>query len=91
MPEYHFRLIVSGGFANPPSDNELMDATDKLGEAGCDDASIGVHANGLELEFDRDNDSLQGAIASAVHDVEQAGFRVESIEMDRDAVLPIQS
>ena len=42
----------------------------------------------LELEFDRAHDSLQGAITSAIQDVERAGFPVRSIEMDRDAVLP---
>lgn len=41
----------------------------------------------MELEFDRPHQSLQEAIASAVRDVERAGFRVESIEMDREAVL----
>jgi len=88
MTEYHFRLIVRGPFSAQISDEELLDATDALGAAGCDDASIGVHADGLELEFVRSRESLQEAIASAVRDVERAGFRVESIEMDREAVLP---
>jgi hypothetical protein len=91
MTEYHFRLIVSGPFSAVPSDEELLDATDALGEAGCDDASVGVHADGLELEFDRAHHSLQEAITSAIQDVERAGFRVQSIEMDRDAVLPAGS
>jgi hypothetical protein len=89
MTEYHFRLIVSGPFEEP-SDEELLDATDALGEAGCKDASVSVHARGLELEFARPHQSLQEAIASAVQDVERAGFRVESIEMDPEAVLPAE-
>ena len=91
MTEFHFRLIISGTFSTEPSDDELLDATDTLGKAGCNDASIGLHANGLELEFDRSGDSMQAAIASACQDVERAGFQVESIEMDRDAVLPVSS
>lgn len=87
MTEYHFRLIVSGPFEEP-TDEDLLDATDALGEAGCNDASISVHAKGLELEFARPHRSLEEAIASAAQDVERAGFRVESIEMDREAVLP---
>jgi hypothetical protein len=91
MTEYHFRLIVSGPFSHPVSDEELLDVTDALGEAGCDDCSIGVRGRGLELEFDRAQQSLQEAIASAILDVEQAGFVVDSVEMDRNAVLPVAS
>jgi len=91
MTEYHFRVIVSGPFTEPLSDEALLDFTDTLGDAGCDDCSIGVNGSGLELEFDRAHQSLQDAIASAVRDVERAGFVVDSIEMDRDAVLPVAS
>jgi hypothetical protein len=91
MTEYRFRLIVSGSFADPPTDEQLLDATDTLGEVGCDDASVGVHPAGLELEFDRGAGSLQEAIASAAREVERAGFRIVSIEMDRNAVLPVGS
>ena len=91
MIEYHFRLILSGPFTSNLSDEELLNTTDALGEAGCDDCSISVHGQGLELEFDRVHQSLQDAIASAIRDVERAGYIVASIQMDRDAVLPIQS
>ena len=91
MTEYHFRLILTGSFAGPPSDEELLDATDALGEAGCNDCSVSVHGRGLELEFDRAAQSLQEAIASAIRDVESAGFVVDSIAMDRDAVVPVPS
>ncbi len=87
MTEYHFRLIVSGPFPRQLSDEELLDVTDALGEAGCDDCSISVHGQGLELEFDRSHQSLEQAMASAIGDVEGAGYVVESIEMDREAVL----
>ncbi len=89
MTEYRFRLILSGQFSDELTNDELLDATDALGAVGCDDASISVHSDGLELEFDRSHDSLQEAIASAVQDAERAGFHVESIEMDREAVVPV--
>lgn len=89
MAEYRFRLILSGPLTGRLSDEELLDATDALGQAGCDDGAISVHGRGLELEFDRVDQSLQEAIASAIHDVERAGYTVESIQMDRDAVLPV--
>ena len=90
MTEYQFRVILSGPFRGPLSDEELLDVTDALGEAGCDDCSISVHGRGLELEFDRAHGSLQEAIASAIQDVERAGYVVESIRMNRDAVLPVR-
>jgi hypothetical protein len=82
---------IASSFSEGISDEELLDATDALGEAGCDDCSVGVHDHGLELEFDRSHQSLQEAIISAIRDVESAGFVVESIRMDRDAVLPVGS
>jgi hypothetical protein len=91
MTEYRFRLIISGPWSDQLSDEELLDATDTLGEVGCDDCSISVHGRGLELAFDRAHQSLQEAIASAIHDVERAKYIVESIQMDRDAVLPVES
>jgi len=87
MTEYHFRLIVSGPFPGQLTDEELLDVTDALGAVGCEDCSIGVRGRGLELEFDRAHQSLQEAIASAIHAVEKAGYVVESVQMDRDAVL----
>lgn len=91
MTEYHFCLSVGGSFAVPLSDEDLLRATDALGEAGCDDCSIGVHGQALELEFDRKGESLQEAIATAIRDVERAGYGVESVRMDRDAVLAVSS
>ncbi len=70
MTEYHFRLIVKGSFSEQISDEELLDATDALGEAGCDDCLISVHGQGLELAFGRAHQSLQAAIASVIQDVE---------------------
>ena len=91
MTEYRFRIILSGSFSDALTNDELLNATDALGAAGCDDASISVHSDRLELEFNRSRTSLQEAIASAVQDAESAGFRVESILMDREAVVPLGS
>jgi hypothetical protein len=40
----------------------------------------------MELLFERAADSLQGAIASAISDVERAGYRVSKVEMEREAI-----
>jgi hypothetical protein len=66
--------------------DEILDATDVLGNAGCTDASIRGHADGMELLFKRTAESLQAAIASAISDVERAGYRVSKVEMEREAI-----
>jgi hypothetical protein len=83
MREYSFALIVA---ASPKTDEEILDATDALGEAGCTDASIRGHAEGMEVLFDRRAPSLQTAISTAIGAVEQAGFRVIRLEMEREAI-----
>ena len=84
MTDYRFSVIVP---AAPMTHDEILDATDALGNTGCTDASIRGHAQGMELLFERTADSLQAAISSAISDVERAGYRVSRVEMERDAVL----
>ncbi len=83
MIEFQFTLIVPAGEL---SHDEILDATDALGGAGCLDASIRGHNEGLELVFHRQSESLESAIASAVGDVEGAGFAVSRIEMERETI-----
>lgn len=85
MTEYTFALVVH---TSSLSDEEILDAADALGDAGCLDASIRGHEDGMELVFDREAASLQEAISSAVADTERAGFRVAKIEMERESILP---
>lgn len=80
---YHFSLIIAAGKL---SHKEILDATDALGEAGCSDGSLCGHAEGMEMQFTRSARSLQSAISSAIADVEQAGFRVVRVEMEREAI-----
>ena len=83
MPEYRFAVIVAAG---PLSHDELLDATDALGNAGCTDASVRGHAEGMELLFERTAASLQAALSSAVKAVESTGYRVVRVEMEREAI-----
>ena len=82
-------LVVNGDFSAPVTGEELMDATEALGELGCMDASVGAHTDGLELIFHRRGRSLEGALQSAVSDVEGAGFRVVRVEMQRQAIAAV--
>lgn len=83
MEDYRFSVIISG---RAMSHDEILDATDALGNAGCKDASIRGHANGMELLFERTANSLQAAISSAISDVERDGYRVTRVEMEREAI-----
>jgi len=83
MAAFRFSLIVA---ISPSDDEEILAVTDALGEAGCTDASIRGHSDGMELLFSRTARSLQAALSSAVFDVESAGFRVVRVEMEREAI-----
>ncbi len=83
MSSYRFSVIIP---AKPLSSDEILDATDALGNAGCTDASIRGHAEGIELLFEREADSLQSAISSAVADAESAGYKISKIELEREAI-----
>lgn len=82
--DFEFSLIVPSDAVN---EDEILDVADALGDVGCTDASVRGHSEGMELLFERSGDSLQAAIASAISDVERAGFVVRRIEMARDAAL----
>ena len=83
MTDYRFSLIVPTGTM---THDQILDATDALGGAGCTDASVRGHTDGMELLFERAADSLQAAISSAIFDVERAGYRVLKVEMEREAI-----
>jgi len=83
MSDYRFSVIVS---LPAMTHEEILDATDSLGEAGCTDASIRGHTEGMELLFERAAQSLQIAIASAIADVERAGYQVSRVEIERESI-----
>lgn len=56
---------------------ELEDA---LFEAGCDDGMLFSKNQVVYIKFDRDADSLEDAVVSAINDVESAGFQVARVE-----------
>ncbi|MEX2015906.1 MAG: hypothetical protein WD873_04645 [Candidatus Hydrogenedentales bacterium] len=84
MHDYRFSVIVP---ASSMTHDEILDATDALGDAGCNDASIRGHTDGMELLFERTAESLQAAISSAITDVERVGYRVSKVELARESIL----
>lgn len=69
-------------------DDRDMDAlVDRLGEAGCDDALVGIGQPGrLALEFTREADSADAAVRSALADVRSAVPSARLIEVAPDLV-----
>lgn len=76
MPLYHFTLTLSGVTATTPGLEDALFANH------CDDALVHFYGTSVYLEFDRESDSLQHAVLSAIHDVESSGLqvRVESVD-----------
>lgn len=75
--KYHFSIVLESP--------DVSDAeADRLYECGCDDASILTRDCVTYLQFDRVADSLESGITSAIANVEQAGLRVDRVEIERD-------
>lgn len=83
MTDYRFSVIVP---SEPMSHDQALDAADKLAEAGCTDASVRGHVEGMELLFERSADSMQVAISSAIANVESVGYKVSRVMMEREAI-----
>jgi hypothetical protein len=60
---------------------DVNDLVERLGEAGCDDALVGIGQPGrIALNFTREADSAQQAFISALEDVRRAIPDAELIE-----------
>lgn len=70
------------------SNDSNMDAlVERLGEAGCDDALVGIGQSGrLALEFTRDAPDAGAAVRSALADVRRAAPSARLIEVAPDLV-----
>ena len=77
MALYNFTLTRSGVSARTPG---LEDA---LHHAGCTDALVCFYGTAVYLEFDRESESLERAILSAIDNIESSSelnARVESVD-----------
>ena len=81
--EYEFELR----FKLPSSDSDASEVTERLGEAGCDDALVGIGQPGrIALRFTREAESAKSAIVSALEDVKRAIPAARLIEAGPDFV-----
>jgi predicted DNA-binding transcriptional regulator AlpA len=76
MKTFEFSIVASG------LDPQAEDFADRFFEAGCDDATVSFQKSRIVLDFAREADSLEDAIATAVSAVRQAGANVDRVEPD---------
>jgi hypothetical protein len=76
MSTYEFLVIASG------LDHEAGDFEDRLIAAGCDDGTIAFQKGLILIDFDREANSFESALKSAVSDVQASGATVQRIEPD---------
>jgi hypothetical protein len=81
--EYDFGLR----FSLPPGETHSDELVERLGDAGCDDALIGIgRAERIAFDFSREADSAYDAILSAIADVKRALPGAELVEVSPDLV-----
>ncbi|MDN5872113.1 MAG: DNA-binding protein [Nitrococcus sp.] len=81
--EYTFTLKYR--LAEHDSDRDTL--VERLGEAGCDDALVGIGQSGrLALEFTRDAAAAEAAVRSALADVQRAVPTARLVEAAPDFV-----
>lgn len=73
---HEFSIIASG--LDPQAD----DFETRFFNAGCDDATISYQKGHIIVDFSREAESLESAIASAVEDVNKTGAKVDRVEPD---------
>jgi hypothetical protein len=81
LTTWYFPVWISD--ANP---DELLEWSDRLFEAGCDDSTPGTFEGRAHADFHRDAKTLDEAIRSAVADAQKAGLTVARIELTKDDV-----
>lgn len=81
MATHTFTLVLTGIAA---IDSEIED---RLFEAGCDDALLGIRDGVVYLDFDREAESLTEAILSAIENVEGAVLEVKVVRVEPDELV----
>lgn len=81
MRTYEFRVVLAG------SPELTVELGDRLYEAGCDDGSPGSCDGVTFVDFDREAESLEDAIRSAITNVQAAGCAVAKVEIDANDLV----
>ena len=83
MPTYTFKVILG-------DQTEMTeDLAEALAAGGCDDGLAGSSGGVAEVIFDREAESLEQAVRSAIAVVQKAGCRVARVEIEpEDFAMP---
>jgi hypothetical protein len=73
---YSFTLFYTG------ADELTQGLCDSLFEAGCDDALLGLVDDVITLDFDREADSYQEALQSAIRNVDESGTGLKLVRVE---------
>jgi hypothetical protein len=80
MAKYEFTLILKGS-------RELTEeVADELFQAGCDDGTPGTSDGVFSIDFHRVANTLEEAINSAIGNLKLAGYEVDRVEIEADAM-----
>ena len=82
MPTYRFAVILDG--LTEISD----DLAEALFEAGCDDGSPWSSEGVAAVGFDREAESFEQAVRSAIADVQKGGGHVAWVKIEPEDLVP---
>ena len=80
---HQFTLLLDGVKADTPN------LEDSLFEAGCDDALINTKSGTVYLDFDREGETLEKAIISAINDVESASINALVVSIEPEHLVSV--
>lgn len=83
MPTFDFKAVLD--------QVEIDEAQADSLYARCKDGTLITAASMTYMDFDRQADSLDEAVRSAIADLHAAGFHVARIEIEADTLAPPQS
>jgi hypothetical protein len=81
MKTFEFTVVASC------PDGNIADLSERLFDAGCDDATISLQKGAAIIEFDRESKSFYHALNSALEDVKSVGVAVLQIAPDHLVTL----
>jgi hypothetical protein len=82
MPTFDLKLVLN----RVEIDETQADAL----YARCKDGTLITSGGATYIDFDREANSLEEAIRSAIADINAAGFHVTRVEMEADSLVPQQ-
>lgn len=83
MAIFDFKLVLDQA--------EIDEAEADVLYGRCKDGTLITAAGVTYMDFDREADSLDEAVRSAIGDVNAAGFRVTRVEIEADTLTPQQA